>query len=66
MAIKLAIYEVCRKCGAADARLEGDRVRYGLHDCPEAPTGGPPVPKWAGTKLLRDIIWVPAPAAPVT
>lgn len=60
MALKLAIYEICRKCGATDACIEGDYVRYGLHDCPVPLPEGPPRPKWAGRRLLSSIIFVPS------
>lgn len=58
MALKLAVYEICRKCGAVDARIEGDYVRSGLHDCPVPKPEGPPTPR-GGRWPLASIIWVP-------
>lgn len=59
MALKTPIREVCQKCGAIDARIEGDHVRYGLHDCPAPKPDGPPRPKWAGFVPLTSIYFIP-------
>lgn len=59
MAIKKAVYEICPKCGALNAQVEGDEVIEG-HDCPHVlkPPHAPPSPRGA-RHLLRNVIFVP-------
>jgi hypothetical protein len=41
MAVRLRIREHCDRCGAVQAREEGDCVVFDIHRCPKAPPPGP-------------------------
>lgn len=60
MTIKKVINELCSRCGAVNARVEGDEVITG-HDCPHRlkPPHAPPMPRGARYRL-SDVIFVPA------